>query len=118
MAKFSLRKAEDQAKVSAIFSGASVFPLLAMAGAIVLKFNWFEKTIFYGPKVKIGVLLCTLLALGLSAVGFYFGLTSAGQRRNDKQQLSWAGFFLGALVLSLTMVMFIVFRMRGEELNR
>jgi hypothetical protein len=54
------------------------------------------------------------MTMVLAASGFGFGLSSAGQRRNDKPQLSWTGFFIGAAILCLTVVLLFIFRVRGE----
>ena len=116
MAKFSLRRFENQALVSVIVSAISFLPLAAMTIFILKRMDWAEKTLYYGPRSKVGILACGLFALMSSTIGFGFGLNSAGQRRNDKQQMSWIGFFLGALVLVLTFVVFAIFRLRGEEL--
>ena len=42
-------------------------------------------------------------------IGIILGVSSAGQRRNEHQKRSWAGFFLGAFVLSLTIITFVGF---------
>jgi hypothetical protein len=64
------------------------------------------------------ILLAAAITILLAATGFGFGLSSAGQRRNDKQQLSWIGFFIGAIVLAMTFVALFVFVQRGEMVVR
>jgi hypothetical protein len=114
VAKFSLRRYEDQAWFSVLLSSVSIPPFIAMAGFILKNMDWQEKMLYYGSRGRAGILLCAVLALMLSSIGFGFGLNSAGQRRNEKQRLSWIGFFLGALVLTLTLVVLAGFYWRGE----
>lgn len=122
MAKFSLRRFETQAQVSLLLSLAS----LATFGATAALMFWFlrrglqaqEFIFYYGSRGRMAVLLAVLVTLMLAVSGFGFGLNSAGQRRNDKQQLSWIGFFIGAFVLTLTLVLAFVFVQRGEMVIR
>lgn len=118
MAKFSLRRAENQAQVSALLSALSVLPLAALSFFVVQKIDWAELVLYYGPNRRIAILGTAAVTLLMSAIGFGLGLNSAGQRRNDKQQLSWIGFFTGALVLALTFVVIFLFMQRGEPVIR
>lgn len=116
MGKFSLRRFDTQARASVVLSLVSLLPLLAMVGFILTSNLDREQLLFYyGARRKIAILGSALMALLLAAGGFGFGLNSAGQRRNDKPQLSWIGFFTGALVLSLTCVLIFLFMSRGEQ---
>jgi hypothetical protein len=114
VAKFSLRRVENQAQASVIVSLLSVLPWAAATFWILKKFDYAEKMLYYGQGGRTGLLVCVTAALLLSAVGFGLGLSSAGQRRNDKQQWSWIGFFTGAIMLTLTIVVIAVFIVRGE----
>jgi len=120
VAKFSLRRFEDQAKASFLASLLSLFTFAGMAGVMgfFLKRGLASQdfVFLYGPRGKMAVLLAAAVTLLLSGAGFGFGLNSAGQRRNDRQRLSWIGFFLGALVLALTLVLVFVFIQRGEQI--
>jgi hypothetical protein len=109
--------------VSVFVSAAACVSLLAMTVfvfAIDKGLRLLDRTqyvINYGPVRKLlvfGTGACTLL---LAIVGFGLGLNSAGQRRNDKPKLSWIGFFLGAGVLCLALILFIFFRVRGEPVQ-
>lgn len=115
MARFTLRKVENQAQVSILASLLSVLPWAAMT-FFILKNMWPNKewVFYYGSKGKAGILICSALALLLSTIGFGLGLNSAGQRRNEKQQLSWIGFFIGGMILTLTIVVLALFFVRGE----
>jgi len=70
--------------------------------------------IYYAGNYKLAFLAGTGMTLMLSITGFGLGLNSVGQRRNDKQRMSWIGFFVGAAVFSLTLIIFFLFRARGE----
>ncbi len=122
MAKFSLRRVDTQAQVGVLASAASVVTFLGLAGVLgfLLRRGLASQdfVFIYGPNGKIAVLGAGAITLGLAAIGFGFGLNSAGQRRNDKQRLSWIGFFVGALVLALTFVALFVFMQRGEAIIR
>lgn len=114
MAKFSLRRYDHQAIMSLTMSLISVLSLLGLAVILVQNMKWDEMIIYYGSSRKMAVMAGTAVTLLLSAIGFGFGFNSVGQRRNEKQKLSWLGFFIGAGVISLTLILFILFRFRGE----
>lgn len=120
MAKFSLRRYDNQAQVSVLLSLVSLLPLAAMTAIMVRllmsRSDFTEFVFYYGPRARMAVLFCGLASMFLATCGFGFGLNSAGQRRNEKQQLSWIGFFTGALVLALTFVMVFIFMRRGEAI--
>jgi hypothetical protein len=116
VAKLSLRRVEDQARVSVVLSLLSVLPWAAATFWILRKFDYKEFMFYYSPRTRAGVMICAVVAILLSAIGFGLGLSSAGQRRNDKQQWSWVGFFTGAIVLTLTFVILAVFMVRGEAI--
>jgi hypothetical protein len=118
--KFSLRRYDTQAKVSVLVSALSCVTLLALTVFVFTidkGFRLIDKSQFvitYGPMRKLLVLgsgACTLL---LAVIGFGLGLNSAGERRNDKPTLSWIGFFLGAGVLCLALILLFLFKTRGE----
>jgi len=115
VAKFSLRRYDTQARVSVIVSLASIASLMVLAYLLCRNLVWSERVIFYGnPTYKLIVYGAAFVTMLLAASGFGFGLNSAGQRRNDKPQLSWTGFFVGAAVLCLTVVLVFIFRSRSE----
>jgi hypothetical protein len=118
VAKFSLRRFENQAQVSALLSLLSVLPLAVLTFFVMQKIDWAELVLYYGPNRRLAILGTAAVTLVMSAIGFGLGLSSAGQRRNDKQQLSWVGFFTGAIVLAMTMVVIFLFMQRGEPIIR
>ncbi|GMU23085.1 MAG: hypothetical protein AMXMBFR13_31680 [Phycisphaerae bacterium] len=121
MPNFSLRRYDTQARFGMIVSLLSAGTLLVLAGLIFSadkRFQYFdasELTVHYGPTRRIAVLAAGGLTALLAALGFGFGLNSAGQRRNDKPLLSWIGFFVGAGVLCLSLVLLYFFIKRGES---
>ncbi len=111
VAKFSLRKVETQATASAVLSLSSLFFLLGLAVLVFRHFDLETKSIFYkeGTLRVIALGLCGLFSLGLSVLGFGFGISSAGERRNQRSHLSWGGFFVGAIAICLTLVLLALF---------
>ena len=115
MAKFSLRRYDTQARVSAIFALASILTLIVMTYFVFRGTEWSEFVIYYGRNRKPIVYLAAAVNLFMATVAFGLGFNSAGQRRNDKQQLSWIGFFVSAGVIVMTFVLLYMFRTRGEQ---
>ena len=118
MAKLSLRRYEDQARISVYLSIAALVFVAALAVLILQHLVVKEKVIPYNPKSLRMPLVYAfgLTALGLGAAGFGLGLNSAGQRRNDKPTHSWIGFFLGAGAITLSLILLFLFRSWGEPL--
>ena len=115
MARFSIRRYDTQARISAIVALASISTLVIMTYFVFRGMNWTECVIYYGQLRKPLVYLAAAASLLLGTIGFALGFNSAGQRRNDKQQLSWIGFFANAGVIVLTFVLLYFFRARGEQ---
>lgn len=114
MASKSLRRYDVQAKFSLI---ASLAAGLGCVGLVVLLMRRYDAglgAIVYSSK---SLYAPAFLAGGagtmlLSAVGLVLGFNSAGERRNEMQGRSWAGFFLGtaffaAAVICLAMFWFL-----------
>jgi len=118
MAKFSLRRYDTQARLSIIIALASIVTMLGLVYCIFRKNMgvFFEEFVLYhGPNRKLAIYLATAITILLAVFGFGLGYNSAGQRRNDKQQLSWLGFFISAVVICLTIVLFLLFHWRAES---
>jgi hypothetical protein len=120
LAKFSLRRFDTQARVGLWLSLLAALLLLA---ELVIVFNIHkgfegvdakEWTIYHGRTRRTAVYAAVGLTLVFAVAGMGFGFNSAGERRNDRQNLSWAAFFIGATVISLAVILFMVFRLRGE----
>jgi amino acid transporter len=111
VARGSLRRYDTQAKWSLWISLLSAVTLIALAGLEARNFNFNLKVIVFGKHspyqwVLLGTVALTIL---LSTAGLLLGINSAGQRRNELQKRSWAGFFIGTGVLSLTLILFVAF---------
>ena len=112
MPGFSLRRYDTQAWVGLNFSLAS---LVGLAGLAVVELqNLRGFVIYYGTTRKAIILGIGLLTLLLAVTGFGFGLSSAGQRRNDKPLMSWISFFIGGAVFCLAVVLLFFFYKVGE----
>jgi hypothetical protein len=115
VAKFSLRRYDTQARVGLILGILSVLALLGFAGLILTsRAEWSELTFSFGARRRIAMLGATAVTLGLSVAASGFGYNSAGQRRNDRQDMSWLAFFIGAGVSALCLILFLFMRYRGE----
>jgi tellurite resistance protein TehA-like permease len=118
VAKFSLRRFEDQAKASIVLGIVACVSLVVQAAMVFRHVDWSDVVIIYGnPSRRYLVLATTAISflIGVSALGL--GLNSAGQRRNEQPKLSWAGFFLGAGVICLTVIIFMLFYLRSEYIG-
>ncbi len=100
-----------------IASCAALLPFLAAAAAGFKRYHHDLRAIQFGEAsvFKASFLICIGLAVALSVVGVVLGFNSAGQRRNSQHRKSWTGFFIGAGVLSLTIILFVAFRKLGFE---
>ena len=54
---------------------------------------------------------CVVLSMVPSVVAMILGISSAGQRRNDKPTHSWIGFFVGGSVLTFDLILVIALLM-------
>lgn len=116
VAKSSIRNFDVQAKWSLVFSVASALCCLVFLALLLRNYQGDIRQIIYRAdgKYQPMVMAAAALTMLLSAVGLAFGFNSAGQRRNDKQMFSWLGFFGGAGVLALAVVLcaaFVLLRM-------
>lgn len=117
MPRLSLRRYDHQAILSVTISALSFLPLLALVWLVLRNMHWDELIIYYASmSYRLSVLGSVAIALLMGTIGLGLGLNSVGQRRNDRQQLSWIGFFLGALIICLTLVLFVLFWMRSEKI--
>ncbi len=92
---------EKQARLSVRLAGVGGAATLAVL--ILLGRNYHESWVNYSPHGKWFLAFGGALFVGLvtGLIGFFVGLNSAGQRRNTLSRLSWTGFFLSALVITL-----------------
>ncbi len=111
MAKGGIRRFDVQAKWSLIFSAAAALGCIALAGGMSMRWqNDLHQFVFGAQSLYQPVIICTSgLTIVLALFGTALGFSSAGQRRNDKQKMSWLGFFIGAGSLSISFVLFAGF---------
>lgn len=105
------RRFDVQANVAFLLSLLSTAPFLAALALTIRNYNGDLIQIAYGSGSKFVPLLlgCLLLSMAPSFLGFVLGWSSAGQRRNDKSNRSWIGFFVGGLVLTLDVILLLAF---------
>ncbi|MGB0716636.1 MAG: hypothetical protein ACPGXK_12195 [Phycisphaerae bacterium] len=108
----SWRRFDVQAKYAATLAVVSVLPFLASVIVAVRNYKSDIGRIIYQNSTYAMVLLgCAATAMGLAAIAVILGFNSAGQRINERQNLSWLGFFLGGGVLTLSFIVVIAFMM-------
>lgn len=111
--KISLRDSQVQARVALICAVASTVFALLLAAIVLENLNLEEKTIAYsGQSLRKPAIWAAAGMSGLlGAMGFGFGVSSLGHKRNARQRESWVGLLLGSFDISVTIVLFILFRM-------
>lgn len=105
MAKKKALVLERQAKLSVIL--AAVGAICTITGAVFIfgAFNWDTfQTLYRANTMRMPAIGGSLFLGALcGAIGFLFGLVSAGEKSNPKSQLSWTGFFISAGVVTLAL---------------
>jgi hypothetical protein len=107
----SFRRFDVQARYSLPISLLSMVPLALAAYAAFSRYNHQLRAIQYGNTslFRPAFLACIAAAFLLAAIGAALGFNSAGQRRNQFQSRSWAGFFIGVAGLSLSIIVLAAF---------
>lgn len=102
---------ETQARLSVILAVIGAVFTAATAFAVFQKFDPGVMAVVYaGDSLRFPIIMAgTALAMSASGIGFFIGLNSAGQKRNTKSGLSWVGFFINAVLLTITVCVFIFF---------
>ena len=96
---------EKQAMVSVLCAGLAVAAALGAVGILLAKLNFEDWTVQLPrngrafPVMAAGAIAACLLG----TVGFFVGFSSAGHSRNKRSNLSWLGFFAGAVGVTLGM---------------
>lgn len=117
MALDRLRRFDVQANYARFLSLASVVPMI---GGLLLAYRNYRHDlgqIIYGENGTFVAMFaaCVLVSMAPAAIGSALGWSSAGQRRNDHQARSWVGFFVGAVVVSVDIVLLAAFVMLRFE---
>ena len=116
----NFRLANTQASAS-LYIG--ILGLLSMAALVFVVFKGYDtefKTIPYNASEGIGrfrpyfVYGGTTASLVIGGVAGLLGFNSIGQKRNERQTLSWLGMAAGALTVSIAPVLFFAWRELSE----
>lgn len=113
MARGSLRRYDVQAKYAFTLAVVSIVPGVAALWMGWKRFDADLGRIIYGAQGRfvMAFMGCVLFSTVLAGLGFVWGWSSAGQRRNDHPSRSWIAFFVGGGVLTLNVVLMIAFFM-------
>ena len=108
-----LRRFDVQARVACVLALVSVLPCAAAVVLLMRNYHHELGQIVYSAESSFVLVFfgCTLVSLVPASIGFFLGLSSAGQRRNDKPKRSWIGFFLGGLVTTFNLILLLAFLM-------
>lgn len=107
----NLRLHETQARVASLFGVLALLCLAALVVIVFKNFNTELMAISYNPKGgigkfrKIAVFAGTALTIGIGLAAGGLGFNSLGQKRNNKQGMSWLGLALGALSVSIAPIL-------------
>ncbi len=113
MAQWQLRRFDVQAKWAFVLSLLSVVPCVAAAFFLYRNYNReLGQVVYSAGGMFLPVFLgCAFASLGPSAIGLLLGLSSAGQRRNDRPTQSWIAFFLGGTITTINLVLLLAYAM-------
>jgi len=112
VAKFS-RDYTRQAKFSMVLSIISVLGALALIILLGRNLTWPD--VVYGNKLYPAmVYLAGMGTLVFAVAGFWLGMTSWGEARNERPRYSTIGFFVAALTICLTISMLAFFWSRAQ----
>lgn len=102
---------ESQAFWSVVLAAVGGITFLGAAGMILPKFERedFEVVMRAGGGRFYAILGAFFVAGAASLLGSLLGFSSAGHKRNKKSGMSWAGFFINALVMAVTLSLFAFF---------
>lgn len=106
-----LRRYDVQATWACALALLSVPPALVAVVIALRNYQHELGQIVYGAKGMFLPVFAAALLLSLipGSVGMLLGISSAGQRRNEKPGRSWIGFFVGGSVLTLDIILMIAF---------
>ncbi len=102
---------ELQAKWSLLLAIIGGLSCLLLTVGVFWRFDFGEFAAFYregSPRFFV-IIATTLLSLLASGIGFFVALNSAGQKRNTLSGLAWKTFFVHAIVITVTLCVFVIF---------
>lgn len=106
---FNLKTYEGQAKASVILAVISLLCSITAAVGILQRFSFEQFEIILKSKRFAMIMAVIGVAVIAGAIGFFMGLSGAGEKRNKASQLSWMGFFLNAGVITLALSLLAFF---------
>jgi uncharacterized membrane protein len=108
---------ELQAKWSLVLAIAAGLSTLVLIAGVTRHFSFADFAAYYVKNSLrfYGILATTLFSLVASGIGFFIALNSAGQRRNPLSGLAWKTFFAHALIITVTLCVFLIFFFAREE---
>ena len=111
----NFRLYDTQATFGATLGVLSFLVIFALAVLVFKNFDRQQKVIWYNPSAAGGlgkyreplILTCAAAAVLVGAVAGALGFNSLGQKRNNRQGLSWLGLTLGALSIVLAALVLV-----------
>jgi len=122
MKKLNFRSFTTQARTSVLLAMLAVLTVGALAVCAVrgydsknnvINYNASEGYGQYRPNLVLGLTALTLvISLGAGAIGF----NSLGQKRNEKQGLSWLGLAVSALCIPTALTLYTFWKTFSESI--
>ncbi|MFQ5501327.1 MAG: hypothetical protein ACE5EQ_03380 [Phycisphaerae bacterium] len=118
----NFRLYETQARASLVIGIFGLFCLSLLAFFVFWNINWSEMVIPFNAEEGRGrfrpyiVLGMTAACLLVGFVAGILGFKSLGQKRNSKQGASWIGLLIGAVVMSVTPILFLTWMTLKESI--
>jgi uncharacterized integral membrane protein len=111
--RVNFRDSQFQARIGLISSIAAAVFVLLLAVFVLQNFDPTEKTIIFSRQSARypAILGATGLSAFFSTIGFGLGISSLGHKRNSRQRESWAGFLVGAMMICLAIILFVMFQL-------
>jgi hypothetical protein len=103
----NFRLYDTQAVFSALLGVVAVLFVILLAFVVARNFDPHAKVIWFNPKQKIREPIIFAASGGAALCGVIsaiMGFNSLGQKRNNRQGMSWLGLALGALSLVLAVI--------------
>lgn len=118
----NLRLYDTQAKFSLVLGLLSLLAAISMIYLVFRGFDSKQMAIYYNSKVGFGqyrsllVMGTTVVCVLIGATGGIMGFNSLGQKRNNKQGLSWVGLMTGAISIAMSIVLFLAWKQLADPI--